>query len=140
MSEQLAIRMDNAVTATTSKPSAATDGYAPPAEYRSAPTHHLHVRMSAASGTRSCRVKVYGYQSKLADQADPPAAIASSDKWLELFDTETMSDAADFDRSFRLKGLSDFQRLGTEIVSIGGTTPVLTTAIGFSGEQPTAAG
>lgn len=141
MSEALTIRTDTADTGTTAVPSGETAGFGIPLGWVIAKRFHLKVIKGAASGTRTARVKVFGYTSKLSDYtaatagATPLSApVGSSGAWEELFDTEELSEDADFKRSYLLEGLSDFSRLDTQILTNGGTTPTLTSAIGISGD------
>jgi len=130
MSEQWAVRVDSAEASTTAAPTTSSDGIAIPASVDLAKDVHLLCQKGAASSTRTMRVKVHGYVSKLIDTS--LAAVASSDAWYEIFDTETQSDAADFNLGYLLSGLRNYSRLATEVVTNGGTTPTLTTAFGFS--------
>ena len=142
--EAMSFRLDAAVTSATATAPTSTDG----SEGIPCPTMksmraraHLECVSGAASGTRSYRVKVFGYRSRWftmdadgwAATAGIPAEIASTGRWFEIFDTETESNAADFNKSYLLDGAADFERLETRVWTIGGSTPTLSTAIGFAG-------
>jgi hypothetical protein len=133
--EAASLRRDNAATSTTSAPSGATDGIL--VQNPRGPRRkrvHLQIQKGAASGTRTARVKVYGYISKLRTVTEPTTItdIASSGCWYEIFDTDELSEAADFNRSWLLYGATDFSRLETAVLTNAGTTPTLTTAFAFS--------
>lgn len=142
MSEALAIRLDNAETSTTSAPSAASDGLLAPDHRRLQLRCHLHLEKAASSGTRTARVKVHGYRTQLHTQDDgigtgtgDLTAVASSGAWFEIFDTGELSDAANFNKSYLLQGAQDFERLATQVITNGGTSPTLTTALAFAGVE-----
>lgn len=132
--EGQSIRMDNAETGTTSAPTLATDGILTQTPTARRLRVHLQVQKGAASGTRTARVKVYGYCSKMVTLTEPQTYtdIASTGAWYEIFDTDDLSESADFNRSWLLYGVTDYSRLATVITTNGGTTPTITTAIMFS--------
>lgn len=135
--EAFAIVMDSAETDTTSAPTAATEGKAVHRSKAHRKRCHLVLEKGAASGTRTLQVKVHGYLTRKHTQSAHPSEatteVASSGVWVEVFDTGALSDTADFNVAYLLLGLSDFDRLATEVVTNGGTTPTLTSSFAFSG-------
>lgn len=150
--EAISIRLVSAETSTTSAPTAATNGIPIlPFLGGKRPRVHLRVKKAASSGTRTTRVKVFGYESELKTYTAPLTtssltAVASSAAWYEIFDTETvaltdpsksatLSSAADYNLSFLLEGATDFQRLAVQVVTNGGTSPTLTVALAFGDDD-----
>lgn len=138
--EATAIQFDDAETSTTSAPTLATDGAPVPQGKGIGDRAHLQIEKGAASGTRTARVKVFGYRSVgfTVDETEirpKRTEVSSSGAWLEIFDTGTLSDAADFDVSFALSGVRDFARVATQVITNGGTTPTLTSYIAFAGAE-----
>jgi hypothetical protein len=140
--EQLPIRLDNAQSSTTSAPSAATDGIKIPTQYRKRAKEvrvHLHVKKASASGTRSYRIKLYGYISgiysmteKTAQEHDALTAVVSSGFWSAIGETGTRSDSADFNESWLFSAAASFERVATQIITNGGGgSETITTVIGF---------
>lgn len=134
MSQALSIRVKSAEAATTSAPTVVTDGIEPPPGHFQSNVD-LQIDMSAASGTRSCRIVVWGWcsvRATLNATTNTAEAVASSGAWYELYDTGTLSDAADFAQSIPLDRLEDYSRHETEVRAIGGTTPALTVCLAYS--------
>jgi len=138
--EAMAFRTDDGLTsATTTAPTGATEGVAVPPSKAMRSRVHLECAMSAAGGTRQFRVKVFGYRTRWFTQAATgwnntgAHTELTTARWFEIFDTESHSDAANFNKSFLLEGAGDFERLETRVWEIGGTTPVLSNAISFAG-------
>lgn len=128
------VRVDNAQTGTTTAPSAATDGIAHPGR-RHRKRVHLEIRKAAASGTRTCQVKVFGYRSRFYVDSSGDLTETETGAWFEIFDTGALSDSADFNFAYYLAGAEDFERYDTQVVTNGGTTPTLSTYIAFGGGE-----
>lgn len=140
--EATAVRIDNAATGTTSAPTEVTDptdGIQTPENKKFRRHAILEVVKGAASGDRTFRVKVHGFRSTRFTQTaqhdgawETNTLEASSGAWFEIFDSETQDGGAnDFNMAFLLEDACAYDRLDTEIVTNGGTTPTLTSAIAF---------
>jgi hypothetical protein len=142
--EALAVRIDDGATGTTNAPTDITDptdGIQTPDNKMYRMRAILEVIKGAASGTRTFHVKVHGLRTRRYyqdaqyagawDSQFPNDEVAGSGSWQEIFDTEEYSNAADFNMSFLLEDACAYERLETEIVANGGTTPTLTTQIAF---------
>jgi hypothetical protein len=136
--EAMAIQIDNAISGTTSAPTAATEGIETPESNRERTRAHLELEKGSASGTREVRVKVYGYRSRIHTQ-DADGNNSTDDTgaaWFEIFDTGTLSRSANFNVSRLLVGAQDYDRLDTEVITnSGGGSETLTTAIAFGGSE-----
>ena len=139
------ILLDDAEDETTSAPTTVTDGIKVPNLIRRCA--HLLVEKSAASGTRTYAGLVWGYlkhkvaQTQEGNEVLTHAKEANSGAWFPLFYTpaegETESETEDFNRAYPMEPftLLGFDRVYHQVLTNGGTTPVLTTSIMFSGED-----
>lgn len=132
------IRLDNAVSSTTSAPTAATAGIPTSAflidlHQQATPTPatarqtrrrlHLIIQKSSASGTRLVSVKLFGYTPKkytYDESQNTLTEIASSGSWSELDDTGDLSESADFEKSVLIIASMDYTRLATQITANSG--------------------
>lgn len=118
------------------RPTAATDGI----EVPHAPQFDrvsLEAIKSAASGNRTLQLMVYGYRRYRCSQtSNVNAERASSSYWTEVYDTGALDGgAADWNKSWNLEDLHQFDRLAVRIVTNGGTTPLLTAGFAFHKER-----
>lgn len=133
--QALFIRDLNAASAAAGAPTSATAGVAIP-DGREGTKVQVACWMAAASGTRSFRLRLYGYVAAGEDGSGGAVAVA---KWfmLEDFgtvtDTDVRLDAGDFGKTFQVEVGRAFSRLCTIAQAVGGTTPALSTYIGFTG-------
>lgn len=136
--EALSIRVDNAATATTSAPTSATAGIAPIRNKNQRERCHLEIQMSA-DDAMTIHIKVHGYRSRLHSQStdgkETLSEVDSSGFWSEIYNTTLQSGATDFNKSFLLRGATDYERLETEIVAISGTNGTVTTSLAFAGRE-----
>lgn len=132
------VRDLNASTSTTVFPSASTDGIALPTTFgtgRAASKIHVGVDMSVSGGTLSCFVSVYGYATS--------GTLNSAPRWFHIgtmnsgsamaANGATHSSSANTltrAETFSISG-ENYERFATRSIAPGGTSPVVSTYIGF---------
>lgn len=135
--QALFIRDLNAASAAAGAPTSATAGVAVPVG-REGTKVQVACWMAAASGTRSFRLRLYGFFPYASDGAAAPAQL-TVEQWfmLEDFgtvtDTDVRLDAGNFGKTFQVEVGRAFTRLATIAQAVGGSTPALTTYLGFTG-------
>ena len=116
-------------------PTAATDGI----EVPQAPQFDqvaVELLKSAASGTRTLQVTVYGYRRfRQYYSAGVLTERPSSGYWVPIYTSNAASDSGDYNESHLLRGCHQFARLAIQILANGGTTPALTGAFAFGHER-----
>jgi hypothetical protein len=136
VNEADAYRCDVAETSTTSAPTdaaRASHAVQTPESHRTRTRCHLRLKKTIASGTNTLQVKVWGRQTRAEDSSGVEQA---DDVWLQLYDTGPLSSSGNLRLSYLLEGAQDFEDLVTEVVTNGGTTPVLNTWFAFAGSDP----
>ena len=131
-----AYRCDVAETSTSSAPTDGSDGtvsVTTPESRRTRSRCHLRILKTISAGTNTLRVKVWGRQTRAEDSSGTEQA---DDKWFDLFDTGALSQATNLRSAYLIAGAQDYDQLTTEVITNGGTTPVLSTWFAFGGSDP----